>query len=270
MKKKPSCLALAALTVAGALCSAGPVAAQVSGGMFEFTYAADTSQRDQFAAAADKDIAKGKAAVASLAKNAGAAVADAKAKIDTDITALQSDVKSAEATGLSVCSLIGLLGGPVGAAAGALTGTAAGAVRESWAAGVDLVFIEEATQHLQPGKVALVAEIEEEWVIPVDSALEAAGGRVLRRTRTEVAEAQFDHDVAAFKSEIEELESEASHASDVAKTKLQAKLAEAKASLDSAVHRAQQRVDTLKQEAEALKLQLSLAKGDVKAESRTA
>lgn len=173
------------------------------------------------------------------------------------------------ATGLAVGSLIGLLGGPVGVAVGALTGTVAGAVRDFWAAGVGLDFIEEATQHLQPGKVALVAEIEEEWVIPVDSALEAAGGRVLRRTRTEVAEAQFDHDIAAFKSEIKELESEASQASGAAKTKLQAKLAAAMANLDSAVHRAQQRVDTLKQEAdakaEALKLQLSLAKGGVKA-----
>jgi uncharacterized membrane protein len=170
------------------------------------------------------------------------------------------------ATGLAVGSL---LGGPVGVAVGALTGAVAGSVRDFWAAGVGLDFIEEAIQHLQPGKVALVAEIEEEWVIPVDSALEAAGGQVLRRTRTEVAEAQFEHDIAAFKSEIKDLESEASHASGAAKTKLQAKLAAAKAhSLDSAVHRAQQRVDTLKQEAdakaEALKLQLSLAKGDVK------
>jgi hypothetical protein len=136
-------------------------------------------------------------------------------------------------------------------------------------AGVGLDFIEAATQHLQPGKVALLAEIEEEWVIPVDLALEAAGGHVFRRTRTEVAEAQFDHDIAAFKSEIKELETEASHASGAAKARLQGKLATAKADLDGAVRRAQKRVDTLKQEAEAkaelLKLQLSQAKGDVKA-----
>jgi uncharacterized membrane protein len=172
-------------------------------------------------------------------------------------------------TGLAVGSLIGLLGGPVGVAIGAVAGTAAGAVRDFWVAGVGLDFIEAATQHLQPGKVALVAEIEEEWVIPVDLALEAAGGHVFRRTRTEVAEAQFDHDIAAFKSEIKELETEASHASGAAKTKLQGKLATAKADLDGAVHRAQKRVDTLKQEADAkaesLKLQLSQAKGDVKA-----
>ncbi len=172
-------------------------------------------------------------------------------------------------TGLAVGSLIGLLGGPAGVAIGATTGAVAGAVRDFWVAGVGLDFIEAAIHYLQPGKVALVAEIEEEWVIPVDSALEAAGGQVLRRTRTEVAEAQFDHDIAAFKAEIKELESEASHASGAAKSQLQAKLATTKASLDGAVHRGQQRVDMLKQEAQAkaesLKLQLSQAKGDVKA-----
>ena len=172
-------------------------------------------------------------------------------------------------TGLAVGSLIGLLVGPVGVAIGAVTGTVAGAVRDFWVAGVGLDFIEAAIQHLQSGKVALVAEIEEEWVIPVDLALEATGGQVFRRTRTEVAEAQFDHDIVAFKSEVRELEAEASHASGSAKAKLQAKLATAKSSLDGAVHRAQQRVDTLKQEADAkaesLKVQLSQAKGDVKA-----
>lgn len=172
-------------------------------------------------------------------------------------------------TGLAVGSLIGLLGGPVGVAIGAVAGGVAGAVRDFWVAGVGLDFIEAATAHLQPGKVALVAEIEEEWVIPVDSALEAAGGHVFRRTRTEVAEAQIDHDMAAFKSEIKELEAEASQASGAAKTKLQGKLASAKADLDGAVQRAQKRAGTLKQEADAkaesLKLQLSQAKGEVKA-----
>lgn len=66
-------------------------------GLPSFTYASDTSQRDAFVAAAEKDIAKGKAAIASLEKKAGAAAADAKAKIDIDITALQADVKSTEA-----------------------------------------------------------------------------------------------------------------------------------------------------------------------------
>ena len=70
------------------------------------------------------------------------------------------------ATGLAVGSLIGLLGGPLGVVVGAATGSVVGAVRDYWAAGVGLDFIEEATQHLQPGKTALVAEVEEEWIMP--------------------------------------------------------------------------------------------------------
>ena len=81
---------------AGKLVMAGATKDSIKA-MPEFTYATDTTKRDAFVAAADKDIAKGKAAVASLEKKAGTASADAKTKIDVDITALQSDVKSAEA-----------------------------------------------------------------------------------------------------------------------------------------------------------------------------
>jgi sporulation protein YlmC with PRC-barrel domain len=81
---------------AGKLVMAGATKETIRG-MPEFTYATDTTKRDAFVAAANIDIAKGKAAVVSLEKKARAAAPDAKAKIDVDITALQSDVKSAEA-----------------------------------------------------------------------------------------------------------------------------------------------------------------------------
>lgn len=61
-----------------------------------FTYATDTSRRDQFVAAADKDIAKGKAKIADLEKSVRVAATDVKAKINLEIAALQADVKSAE------------------------------------------------------------------------------------------------------------------------------------------------------------------------------
>ncbi len=63
----------------------------------EFTYADNSASRDRFVAAADRDIAKGKAKVSELEKKAGAAATDAKARIDLQISALQVDVKSAEA-----------------------------------------------------------------------------------------------------------------------------------------------------------------------------
>lgn len=176
---------------------------------------------------------------------------------------------SGTVTGQAVRSIIGLLGGPMDLAVGSVTGTVARAVRDFWVAGVGLDFIEEAQAHLLPGKVVLVAEIEEEWVIPVDVGLEAVGGQVLRRSRSDLAEVQFDHDIAVVKSEIRDLESEASHASGAAKARLLVKLDAAKARLNAAMQRARQRVVTLKQEADAkadaLKRQLDQSQVNVRA-----
>lgn len=41
-------------------------------------------------------------------------------------------------------------------------------------------FIDEASSATQPNQVAVVAEIDEEWSIPVDTWMEALGGRVHR------------------------------------------------------------------------------------------
>jgi uncharacterized membrane protein len=170
--------------------------------------------------------------------------------------------------GLAVGSLIGLLGGPAGVAVGAATGAIAGAVRDFWVAGVGLDFVEEAGQHLKPGKAAVVAEIEEEWVIPVDAALETAGGTVLRRTRGDIVEAQLNQDMLTLNSEIDELEAEAAEAGGAAAIKLKAKIAATKVRFDGAAKSAQQRVQMLEAEAgykaDAFKAQLVQAKDEVK------
>ncbi len=67
--------------------------------MPQFEYANDNARRNQFVAAAEKDITQGKAKLLELEKmtSTATATADAKAKIDLQFTALQVDVKSAEA-----------------------------------------------------------------------------------------------------------------------------------------------------------------------------
>ena len=162
------------------------------------------------------------------------------------------------ALGLAVGSMIGLLGGPVGVAVGAVTGTVAGAVRDFWVAGVGLDFIDEAEKFMQPGKAALVAEIEEDWVNPVDAALEDAGAHVFRRSRAEAAQAWLSQDISTFKSEMDALESEADRATGDAQERLQSKLKAARVRHESAVHRARQWAETLQQEAE-VKAELLLA-----------
>jgi uncharacterized membrane protein len=170
--------------------------------------------------------------------------------------------------GLAVGSLIGLLAGPVGLVVGAVTGTIAGAVRDFWVAGVGLDFLEQAERDLAPGKVAVIAEVEEEWTVPVDSQMETLGGVVFRRARADIAEEQFDGEVATMKSEYAMLKAEVKRSSGDAKTKLEGKLASAKTTLDAAAKRSKKRLDDLEGEAESrlgdLKSQLERAKDEFK------
>ena len=117
--------------------------------------------------------------------------------------------------------------------------------------------------------MAVIAEVEEEWVIPIDTRMEAAGGVVFRRARTEFADARFAADVTAIKGEVAELEREYTHATGAARERLTATIATTTASLDAARNRAKSRFDELEAEAagkiRALEQQLAKAKGDVKA-----
>jgi sporulation protein YlmC with PRC-barrel domain len=80
---------------AGKLVMAGATKDMIKA-MPQFTYAADTAERDQFVATAEANIKAGKAKVAELEKMGGLAATDVKARIDQQIAALQGDVKAAE------------------------------------------------------------------------------------------------------------------------------------------------------------------------------
>ncbi len=87
------------------------------------------------------------------------------------------------AVGLLTGSLIGLIGGPVGVAVGATAGMYGGMLYDSAQLGIGEDFIAEVAEYLQPGKAAVVAEVWEEWTMPVDTRMEALGGVVFRRSR---------------------------------------------------------------------------------------
>jgi len=50
--------------------------------------------------------------------------------------------------------------------------------------GVTDEFVSDVTAALTPGKVAVVADISEEWVTPLDMRVEQIGGVVFRRARS--------------------------------------------------------------------------------------
>ena len=155
------------------------------------------------------------------------------------------------AVGLLTGSLIGLLGGPVGFAVGAYAGTVGGLIYDMVNLGIGEDFLAEVEKSLLPGKAAVVAEVWEEWTLPVDSHMEALGGVVVRRTSMDVVDEQIERDVAALNAELAELEAERDQATGEARAKLQAKVDATKARLQAKQDAIQARIEASQKETEA-------------------
>jgi uncharacterized membrane protein len=134
--------------------------------------------------------------------------------------------------GLAVGSLIGLLAGPAGVALGATAGTMTGAFVDLAALGVGQDFLTEVSQTLTPGKAAVVADADEEWVTPLDSRMQPLGGTVLRRARAEYIDAQIEREAAADRAELAELKAEYKEAAGEAKAKIKARIDDVHRRLD--------------------------------------
>lgn len=166
-------------------------------------------------------------------------------------------------------TLIGLLGGPAGAAAGMLVGSVSGSAFDVANLGVGADFVDDVSKRLTPGKVAVVAEVEEEWITPLDDRMDKIGGSVYRRSRRDVIDFQDERDAAALQQELDQMQKEVAQAKGDAKDKLKAAIANARAALKAAEGRARARVDavnkTIDTKIEALKEQASKSTGEAKA-----
>ena len=170
--------------------------------------------------------------------------------------------------GTSFGSLIGLLGGPVGLAIGASAGLALGGAADLNNARIGEDFIDDVTKTLLPNRVAVVAEIEEDWTTPVDTRMEAIGGSIFRRALSEVKQTIHEENVAAMKADLAQMKAEhaKAHADRKAKlqekinqldSKIQAQLQKAKDRRDALERQAQAKVQVLKTKAEAAKAKAS-------------
>src|SRR5215510_734641 len=90
--------------------------------------------------------------------------------------------------GTVVGSLIGLLGGPVGVAIGAASGMALGATADVARAHPGRDFITDVSRALAPGKIALVAEVDEESTESLDARMKALDGQLFRRDLQDFAD----------------------------------------------------------------------------------
>ena len=141
--------------------------------------------------------------------------------------------------GSSVGALVGLLGGPVGLAIGAASGLAVGALSDLSEARVGDDFVEEIATSLKPGKVAVIAEVEEEWTTPVDTRMEALGGEDIRRALWDVREQVRKEHIAAMQADLAQFKEERRTASAERKAKLQAKISRLQAKIDDQQKKAQ-------------------------------
>jgi len=171
--------------------------------------------------------------------------------------------------GLATGSLIGLLGGPVGVAVGAVAGTLGGSLFDLLRVGVSDDFLTEVYVNLVPNRWAIVAEVDETWVTPLDTRMDALGGVVFRRARGEFMDLQIEREIAADKAEIERLETEYKQALGEAKTKLKVKVDAARKRSEDRRDLLIERIEEIEREGDAkIKLvqeQLAKATGQAKA-----
>ena len=194
-----------------------------------------------------------------------------KKNADGMVTVKQSEDKFPIRTvgGTAIGSLIGLLGGPVGLGIGTAVGALAGSIGDLHVAGVDAEFLDDVAAALTPGKCAVIADVSEEWVTPVDTRIEVFGGMVFRTGKKSVEDDQRARDVAELRAEIDQLKAEHAQARADRKAKLQAKIDKLNAKLQGKLDQAKQRSEQIKSETEAkvqaLQKKAEKAQGEIKA-----
>jgi len=163
--------------------------------------------------------------------------------------------------GTTLGSLIGVLFGPVGLAIGATAGFTGGATADLYNSGVGDDFIDDVSKFVLPSKVALVAEIEEDWTTPVDTRMEAIGGLVFRRALSEVKHQVHEENVNSMKADMAQFRAEQAQAHADRKAKLQEKINQLDSKIQAQLQNAKDKREALERQAQA-KVQVLKAKAE--------
>lgn len=126
--------------------------------------------------------------------------------------------------GTAIGSLIGILGGPLGFALGAGAGGMVGLIRDPFSTQIDIDFVADVTRALTPGHYAVLADVDEEWITPLDERMEDLGGVVFRTLKVDVEDARRAREKAVRHAELETLKAEYAKARTDRKTKLEARI----------------------------------------------
>lgn len=166
-------------------------------------------------------------------------------------TISSNDFPAGTVGGSALGALVGALAGPVGAATGAVVGAWAGLIGDLFSEGIDADFVSDVAAALTPGKWAVLAEVDEEWITPLDTRMEALGGVVYRTPRSTVRAEQWQWDTAPAKARLERLKIEHAKAQADRKANLQAQIERLSKRVDARLARAQARSQEATREYEA-------------------
>ncbi|MGZ8481030.1 MAG: DUF1269 domain-containing protein [Candidatus Limnocylindria bacterium] len=153
--------------------------------------------------------------------------------------------------GIVTGSLVGLLGGPVGMAVGAYVGGTGGVLYDLFTAEFGVDVVDDVSEALTPGKAALVADIDEYWVTPIETRLGELGATTIRHLPGEVLDEQLTREAEATKAELEQLQAELREESGEARAKVQAAIEARQRKLEMLVARVDTAIEGQKAELEA-------------------
>ena len=164
------------------------------------------------------------------------------------------DVSDGRPLGLAATAatsaLARLLGAPLCLGAKASAGNLSDVLIDYRDVGVSIDFLDQVSKHMAAGKAAVVAEVDEDWALPVDSRMETLGGVVFRRARTEVDDLLFEREISMLKADIACLKSAAAYASRGIKPQIEDRIHVAQSELVALQLRANAKSDHLKREAD--------------------
>jgi uncharacterized membrane protein len=149
--------------------------------------------------------------------------------------------RSGLCSGLRWEALLLSWGGPAGVALGATVGFGAGAAADIDNSRIGDDFMTDVSKQLQPNRVALVAEIEEDWTTPVDTSMEEIGGTVFRRALSEARKTSDEEEVGAMKADLAQIKAEHAKAQADRKTKLQEKINQLDSKIQAKLQKAKER-----------------------------
>jgi uncharacterized membrane protein len=196
---------------------------------------------------------------AVIAKDAGGKLSIKEAPDDLTGTAV----------GSLVGALVGVLGGPAGVLVGMTAGMMLGSISDLLNIGVGADFLDKVSAELAPGKAAVIAEVDEDWVTPLNARMEAIGGSVAREWRSDFEETEIAKETEARKAEFAQLKAEMAQSRADAKVKLQSRINEVKAKLDELSSQAHTKLQKLDKDTDArinaLNDQIAKANAETKA-----